>query len=83
MDEDTIIRWMDYVWHGAILVAIAALLYAYFYSTWSAIVDHGPQPVRRRLRRLLRPPRDTPPRRRRRQGSSLPPRGRRGPSSNP
>jgi hypothetical protein len=55
MSGDEIIRWMDYAWHGVILLVIAALFYGYWYWRWSALVDHGIQPERRRMRRILRP----------------------------
>lgn len=69
MNGDEAVRWMDYAWHGVILVAVAALVYGYLYWRWSAIVDHGPEPGRRWLRRILHPAprRGLTPRKRRRR----------------
>jgi hypothetical protein len=44
MSGDEVVRWMDYAWHGVILVAIAAVVYGILYSRWSGIVDQGPEP---------------------------------------
>jgi hypothetical protein len=69
MNGDEVVRWMDYAWHGVILVAIAAAVYGILYARWSGIVDEGPEPGRRWLRRLLRPARrrDPAPRKHRRR----------------
>jgi hypothetical protein len=40
MDEDTVIRWMDWAWEGVLLVAFAAVYFIGRYVWWSRKVDH-------------------------------------------